>query len=97
MKNASGALVAAGPPIWRPSREIVCKETINATQDGCASPADEVVTQYEYGVPGTANSLWLRGVVQDATGTPARTCYSYDNFGNRVSETKPRAGLASCN
>ncbi|MDH4745763.1 RHS repeat protein [Sphingomonas sp. CBMAI 2297] len=97
VKNASGALVAAGPPIWRPSREIVCKETINATQDGCASPADELVTQYEYGVPGTANSLWLRGVVQDATGTPARTCYSYDNFGNRISETKPRAGLASCN
>ncbi len=97
VKDASGALVPAGPPIWRVSRQIICKETINATLDGCANAADEVVTQFEYGTPGTANSLWLRGTVEDATGSPARTCYSYDKFGNRISETKPRAGLASCN
>lgn len=42
------------------------------------------------------NNLILRGTVVDAGGLSLRTCTSYDALGNKISETKPRAGLASC-
>jgi YD repeat-containing protein len=31
----------------------------------------------------------------DAGGLSLRTCYSYDALGNKISETRPRAGLTS--
>jgi hypothetical protein len=38
----------------------------------------------------------LRGVAVTADGQTLRTCYGYDRDGNKISETKPRAGLAVC-
>jgi YD repeat-containing protein len=38
----------------------------------------------------------LEGVINDADGTAARTCYRYDAVGNRVAQVNPRAALASC-
>lgn len=62
----------------------------------CVTPSDEVRTTYDYGPNSGPNNLLLRGMVEDATGAALRTCYGYDARGNRISETRPRAGLASC-
>jgi len=55
-------------------------------------------TTYQYGGTGTVNTLLLRGTVVDSGtgGLNLRTCYAYDNQGNKISETSPRAGLATC-
>jgi hypothetical protein len=55
-----------------------------------------MVTTYEYGADGTANNLRVRGKVVTADGVSLRTCYGYDWQGNKISETSPRAGLATC-
>jgi YD repeat-containing protein len=57
---------------------------------------DEVLTTYDYGPDSGPNNLFLRGRVVTADGQSLRTCYTYDRFGNRISETLPRAGLTSC-
>ena len=56
------------------------------------------MTSYDYG-PDTGavgNNLLLRGMTVTADGQARRTCYGYDPQGNRIWETKPRAGLAAC-
>jgi hypothetical protein len=64
---------------------------------GCAAANDEVVTTYEYGPDGPGpNNLLLRGTAVTADGTTLRTCYGYDDFGRKISETAPEAGLAVC-
>ena len=35
-------------------------------------------------------------IVEDAGGLNLRTCYTYDQLGRKISETAPRAGLATC-
>lgn len=100
-----GGFVHAATPIWLLSTEKMCRTTVtNTSSDSCAGGAsDEVVTKYEYGPDdgSVGNNLWVRGVVvtaQDADGVirSRRTCYGYDAVGNRISETKPRAGLGVC-
>jgi hypothetical protein len=98
VKNGSGAIVAAPSAVWLLVGEAQCK-TVGSQHDSpspCAGTADEVRTTYEYGPSGTAEALLLRGKVVDAGGLNLRTCYSYDRAGNRISETKPKAGLSSC-
>jgi YD repeat-containing protein len=76
----SGALVA--------SRSCI-------TQASCAGTADEIVTTYDYG--GTEGSTRrLFGMAVTSNGVTMRTCYSYDDQGRKVSETAPRAGIATC-
>jgi hypothetical protein len=92
-------------PIWLLSKESKCQTTA-ATTAGCAVGSnDEVVTVYDYGLTSGANNLLLRGVTvtaltQNGTGQNAmetrRTCFNYDDYGNRIGETKPNAQLASC-
>lgn len=60
-------------------------EKINASQNATTA------FSYDAGSP-----LWLRGVAVTADGQTRRTCYGYDVQGNRIWETKPRAGLAVC-
>jgi len=94
--NGSGGYVRGSAPIWLLATQKTCRTTATSG-DGCASgPADEVVTAYEYGPDAGPNNLFLRGVAITADGTTQRTCYSYDYSGNKISETKPRAGLGSC-
>lgn len=96
VKNASSAYVQTGQPIWLLVRKASCRTTA-ALGDGCTGGAsDELVTTYDYGPDAGPNNLLLRGMVDDANGAALRTCYSYDWQGNRVSETKPGAGLVSC-
>ena len=91
----SGGSYVAAPPIWVLAQTSICK-TGAASGGGCATGGDEVVTTFDYGPDSGPNNLNLRGKVEDATGAALRTCYGFDWQGNKISETKPRAGLPSC-
>jgi YD repeat-containing protein len=97
-KTSSGALVAAPTSVSVLTSEKVCRTSFNGdlANPACGSTADEVVTTYEYPATAVENALLPRGVVVSADGVSRRTCYAYDRFGNKTSETSPRAGLASC-
>ncbi|WAC59772.1 hypothetical protein [Brevundimonas sp. SL130] len=96
--NATGAVVQAASPIWLLSEERLCRTGATTTSGCSGGSADEVVTTYDYGpdVVGQVNNLMLRGKVVTADGVSQRTCYVYDAVGNRIAETAPAAGLASC-
>lgn len=98
IKNSGGTFVAAASPIWMPATDTQCQ---TATGGGvntpvCDSVALQVVTTYEYGATGTGESLLVKGVAITSGSDTLRTCYSYDNQGRKVSETKPNANLTSC-
>jgi YD repeat-containing protein len=96
-KNASGTVVQAPSAIWVLTAKKFCRTTAALPDgSGCGVPADEVTTTYEYGPTSSANNLFLRGVAVTADGITFRTCYGYDIYGNRISETLPKAGLTSC-
>ncbi len=96
VKNASGTYVQEAAPVWLLTSKSICKAGA-ALGNGCQLGAsDEVVTSYDYGPDSGPNNLLLRGVVADANGAALRSCYAYDWQGNKISETKPRAGLTSC-
>jgi hypothetical protein len=96
IKLSGGGLVPAATPIWVIATETQCQTVAGSSSPVCDAAAPQRVTTYEYGANGTANNLNVRGVVVTADGTSRRSCYLYDNSGNRISETKPRAGLGSC-
>jgi YD repeat-containing protein len=97
VQNATNsAYVQAATPVWLLVRERYCKTTA-ASGASCAGGAgDEVVTDYDYGPNSGPNILLLRGVAVTADGQTLRSCYGYDAYGRKVSETKPGANLASC-
>jgi YD repeat-containing protein len=96
IKNAAGAYVQAASPIWMLVGEKICR-TSATVGDACAAGAtDEVTVSYDYGPSAGPNNLWLRGKIVTADGVSLRTCFSYDQIGNKISETSPRAGLTSC-
>jgi len=94
-KNGAGTYVQAANPIWVLTQESFCR-TSASTGTGCSGADDEVVTSYEHGPNAGPNNLLVRGVAIAADGQTLRTCYSYDERGNRISETQPRAALTSC-
>jgi len=96
VKNSGGSLVPAASAIWMLSSETECQTAAGGNTPVCDGAAPQRMTTYEYGADGTANNLNVRGVVVSADGQSRRTCYSYDDFGNRISQTTPRAGLTSC-
>ena len=96
VKNSGGALVAAASPVWLPATETLCQTYAGSSTASCDPAAPITVTSYEYGASGTADNLLLRGLVVTSAGVSLRTCYGYDEYGNKIFETKPRAGLASC-
>jgi YD repeat-containing protein len=98
LKNGAGGYDRASSPIWLLSQVRICRSSATQGNACAAGSDDEVVTSYEYGPDdGSAgNNLLLRGIAVTADGRTLRTCYGYDSLGNRISETKPRAGLAVC-
>ena len=97
VSNGAGGFVAAAAPVWLLAQESHCKAgNPAASGTGCALAGDEVITAYDYGPDSGPNTLLLRGIVVDPGGLNLRTCYAYDAVGNKISETKPRALLASC-
>jgi len=96
IKNSGGSLVQAATAIWMPSTETLCQTVGGGTTPTCDSTATQTVTTYEYGANGTANNLRVKGMTLASGVTTYRTCYGYDNQGNKIWETSPRAGLGSC-
>jgi YD repeat-containing protein len=94
-KNAVGAYVQAADPVWVLNSESSCRAGA-ASGAGCQLQNDEVATLYDYGPNAGPNNLLLRGIAVTADGQTLRTCFSYDRFGNRISETAPNANLTSC-
>jgi len=87
---------ALTPPVWVLASEEYCKTTA-ASGSGCAGGAsDEVVTTYDYGPTTGPNNLLLRGTVVDPTGLNLRTCYTYDQYGRKISETQPLGTGSTC-
>ncbi len=87
---------ALQPPVWVLASEEYCKTTA-ASGSGCAGgAADEVVTTYDYGPTTGPNNLLLRGTVVDPTGLNLRTCYTYDQYGRKISETQPLGTGSTC-
>tara|TARA_R110001592_G_scaffold167393_1_gene402868 strand:+ start:1231 stop:3045 length:1815 start_codon:yes stop_codon:yes gene_type:complete len=95
-KNSSGNITKSNTPIWLLTSESTCLLGA-ASGNGCASASDEIKTTYSYGNTSVANNLFLKGVATTSNGETRRACYSYDNYGNKLSETQPKANLPSCN
>lgn len=97
--NSSGTYVQSAAPIYLRSTETICR-TSKANPTGSATPCavqgDEVVKTYQYGPNSGPNNLFVRGVSVAADGATHTTCYGYDIYGNRTSETEPLAGLTTC-
>lgn len=96
IKNGSGGYSQASSPIWLLTEERTCQTSATVNGACAAGAGDEVIVTYDYGPDAGPNNLWLRGKVVTSGGTSLRTCYGYDYNGNKISETKPRAGLAVC-
>jgi len=96
IKNASGAYVAESVGISLLTSEKTCRTTATVSGACAGGSSDEIETDYDYGPNSGPNNLLLRGKVVTANGTSLRACYGYDNYGNKISETAPRAGLTSC-
>lgn len=97
IKNSGGTLVQAALPVWVKASETVCQTVTGASPAAtCDGGALQTVTTYEYGATGTGQSLLVKGVVVTADSTSLRTCYGYDAFDRKVSETRPNANLGSC-
>lgn len=95
--NSSGAYVKAAAPIWVPATESFCRTSAASPSGvGCTQAGDEVVRTYEYGPDSGPNNLFLRGFSVTADGVTHRTCYGYDRYGNKISQTQPNAALTSC-
>jgi hypothetical protein len=98
ISNGAGGYVQAASPVWLRTATSSCRTSAATGNPAapCASAGDEVRTQYDYGPDSGPNSLLLRGQTVSADGVTLRTCYGYDTFGRRISETQPLANLASC-
>ncbi len=94
--GANGTIVAAGPPISMLTQSSTCN-----TLSTCAGTSDEVLTTYDYGPTTGLNNLNLRGIsvtAVDGAGQlqTLRTCYQYNYFGEKISETPPMGTGSSC-
>jgi hypothetical protein len=98
LKSGAG-YVRAATPVWMLVSEEFCRTSASDASGNCAAGAsDEVVTTYEYeqGSASGGSNLRLLGTVVTADGPSLRSCISYDKWGRKISETAPKAGLASC-
>lgn len=96
---SGGSLIPAASPAWVMASETVCQTAAGTSPSPvCDAAAPQRVTTYEYGANGTANNLFVRGIAVTADGATRRTCFTYDDLGRRISETKPRGttGLTTC-
>lgn len=93
--GSSGTYVRDPDGIWLLTSTKTCKSGATVG-DACAIANDEVIELYDYGPDSGPNNLWLRGEGTQADGQTFWSCFGYDRLGNRISVTKPNAGLASC-
>jgi YD repeat-containing protein len=96
VSNGAGGYVHDVAPIWLVSETRMCKTSATVSGGCAAGSTDEVVTSYDYGPDSGPSNLLLRGQAVTADGVTLRTCFGYDGQGNKISQTTPRAGLATC-
>jgi hypothetical protein len=97
IRAANGSYVQASQPQWVLTQKSSCKTgAAAASGTGCAIAGDEVITTYDYGPDSGPNNLLLRGKVEDVGGAALRTCITYDQFGNKISETRPLGTSGTC-
>ena len=96
VQKSAYMLSGAGGPIWLPASLTECQTVAGGSAPTCDAGVPQVTTTYEYGADGTPDNLLLRGKVVTSGGVSYRTCYGYDRWSNKVSETVPRAGLGAC-
>jgi YD repeat-containing protein len=96
-KNTAGVLVQSTAPIWVKASETQCQTLAGSNPAATCDPAaPQTVTNYEYGPTGTGDSLLVKGIAVAANGQTLRSCYGYDPFGRKSSQTKPNANLSVC-
>lgn len=96
VKNSGGSLVPAATPIWMLSSETQCQTVAGSSSTTCDTGGPQIVATYQFGADGTANNLLVRGAVVTADGQSRRTCYGYDAYVRKISETNPNANLSVC-
>jgi hypothetical protein len=96
IKNSSGVLVQSPDPIWLISTVTACQGSPGSNSPVCDASKPQTVTTYQYGATGTRESLLVKGVAVASGGVTLRTCYGYDVFNRRISETEPNASLSTC-
>jgi hypothetical protein len=96
IKNAGGALVQSPDPVWLPSSTTICQTVAGSNSPACDPNAPQNVTTFEYGAAGTGEAMLVKGLTVTSGGVTLRTCYTYDVFHRRVSETSPRANRGNC-
>lgn len=95
LKSASGGLDQSLDPVWMIATVTECQTSPGSSTPVCSASA-QTVTTYEYGANGTRESPLVKGVAVTANGTTRRTCFGYDPFNRRISETKPNADPGVC-
>lgn len=90
-KNASGTLVQAASPVWLLSSISECRNSAS-----CIGSADETVTTFTYGSPGTPNNLLLTSRVVRAgnNSVSATTNWTYNDWGDQITEDGSLTGSA---
>jgi len=96
IKNSSGQLVQSLDPIWMVATITECETAPASTVPVCGESSPQTVTTNEYGSSGSSESLYVKGVAISSGSTTLRTCYGYDIYGRRISETKPASNLGAC-
>lgn len=90
------SLVQSPYPIWRVATTTECQTVAGSSTAVCDASAPQTVTTFQYGASGTRFALLVKGRAVTSGGVTLRTCYNYDIYGNRISETTPNAGLGVC-
>lgn len=96
IKNSGGTHTASSYPVWLLSEQRTCRATATVNGACAGGSADEVVTTYDYGPNSGPNNLLVRGIAVAADGQTLRTCFTYDQDGHKLSETKPLGTGATC-
>ena len=95
IKNASGALVQSPDAIRLPSTQTDCQFAPGSNPPACDTSAPQTLTTFEYGASTTSEALLVKGIAVTSSanpGTTLRTCYTYDIYGRKISETTPLGG-----
>lgn len=96
VKNAAGTLVQAPTPVWLMATQTRCQTVTGSNSPVCDGGATQTVTTYEYGTAGTVDAVLVKSKAVNSGGVTLRTCYSYDRYARKISETKPNANLGVC-
>ncbi len=89
-KADSDIATPATDGIWLLTTESYCQNS--NFNDGVCENNDQVITNYQY----TPSNLQLKSISVTDNNKTLRTCYSYNDLGQRISETTPNAKLTSC-